>query len=439
MNKKILVGLSVFGVVAAFWACGDGAIEAKSDIDSSMLAAYPDSGPDSSSIPTKLVQSAVADCEADDACKAAMEKSEGSVEVPESSGDNGGEVGNGGQGGEGNDTPKSSASGPVSTNSGPVSNSSTTPTGSSGSGSNNPPPSSTATATNLSEPDGFCEAKPASVTKGEPVTLTFTGATVDASSYGVGRMNEYLADKNAYDALVNGSTCAWTIEGGTVTSGNISGTCGGDGKSITVTYAEANKTPYTASIKLGEKTIPCNPSVKVNGKAIKGCVCETTTPVVDIVGKDYPKEGAWSVACTDASNDPIVGYTWDNDMGTSPTATHTFTAAKQTLTPKVTVSTAESDTTITCPSPKVIDGNNPETNIQITSETITIKPGIYKVTSCSGGGQLCCFRTGDAQPFTWDGSECTAVAGDGWGSCGSGSCKAGDLETTVEIQCHGCW
>ena len=265
MNKKFLVGFSVLSVAAAaFWACGDGDVITKGGDDELALLNYgpPFAEGDEGNMKTLLNQ-AMADCAADEACAAKMEGAE--YVPPESSAE-------GGEGGEGGEAPKSSASGPVSTNSGPVSTSST-PTGSSASGGNNPPPSSAATATNLSVPDGTCDAKPRSITRGESVTYTFTGLTVDASKYGAAKMNEYLADKSAYDALVNGSTCAWTIEGGTVTSGNVSGTCGGDGKSITVTYTTPNE--YSASIKLGEKTIPCG-TVSVGGASITSCTCTTT-------------------------------------------------------------------------------------------------------------------------------------------------------------------
>ena len=423
MNKKILIGLSAFGIVASFWACGDGDVITKGGEDELALLNYgpPFAEGDEGNMKT-LVNQALADCSSDEACAAKME---GSTYVPpeESSNDNGGEGGEGGNGGEGNDGPKSSTSGKP----GPVvntSSASTTPVGSSGSGSDNPPPSSATTVSDLNDLDGDCAPSVTSITKGNTVTWTLTPATPQVAITEVAQIGDYKK-------RVNASTCEWTLEGAETTT--VSGLCG-DGVTATYNTASGGKA-LTAKVKFADKEKSCTSGVKVNGKPVKGCVCTAPTSI-DIA---VDPVATWSVACSDASNDPIKGYTWDNNMGTSQTATYTFTAAKQTLTPKVSINTDESDTTVTCTSPKVIDGNNPETNIQITSETITIKPGTYKVTSCSGGGQLCCFRTGDPQPFTWDGGECTAVGGDGWGSCGSGSCKAGDLETTVEIQCHGCW
>ncbi|MBR2899202.1 MAG: hypothetical protein IKC23_06225 [Fibrobacter sp.] len=416
MNKKFLVGFSVLSVAAAaFWACGDGDVITKGGDDELALLNYgpPFAEGDEGNMKTLLNQ-AMADCAADEACAAKMEGAE--YVPPESSAE-------GGEGGEGGDTP---ATGSSSSKAGPVINSSaasTTPVGSSASGSNNPPPSSATTVTDLNDLDGDCAPSVTSITKGNTVTWTLTPATPKVAITEVALIGDYKK-------RVNASTCEWTLEGAETTT--VSGLCG-DGVTATYNIASGGKA-LAAKVKFAGKEKSCG-GVKVNGKPVKGCVC--TAPVTIDIAVD--PVATWSVACSDASNDPIKGYTWDNNMGTSPTATHTFTAAKQTLTPKVSINTDESDTTVTCTSPKVIDGNNPETNIQITSETITIKPGTYKVTSCSGGGQLCCFRTGDPQPFTWDGGECTAVGGDGWGSCGSGSCKAGDLETTVEIQCHGCW
>ncbi len=75
----------------------------------------------------------------------------------------------------------------------------------------------------------------------------------------------------------------------------------------------------------------------------------------------------------------------------------------------------------------------------IGSSAVTIDPGTYTI-SCSGGGQLICWSTSGEKKFTLDGNECTAYAGEGWGSCGNGTCKASStLTTTVPISCKGGW
>ncbi|MBR2469708.1 MAG: hypothetical protein IKB43_06105 [Fibrobacter sp.] len=340
MNKKFLVGFSVLGVAAAaFWACGDGDVITKGGDDELALLNYgpPFAEGDEGNMKTLLNQ-AMADCAADEACAAKMEGAE--YVPPESSAE-------GGEGGEGGEAPKSSASGPVSTNSGPVSTSST-PTGSSASGGNNPPPSS-AVISDGTKPDGSCAPVPASIQKGGSVTWTFTKASLPAGS-----SVQQVMD---YNNMVNAATCEWTMTGST--EGTASAPC--KTNTATATYTKADR--YSATLKIGDKTIDCG-SVKVNGLPIKGCSCEATTPIVDIAGIEYPAKGAWSVACIDENNETITGYKWDNNLGTATTAEYTFTQ-KQPLSPKVTVSTAESDTVITCPSPKVIDGNNPEDKITL--------------------------------------------------------------------------
>ena len=432
MNKKILIGLSVVGATAGFWACGDGDVITKGGEDEMVLAAYT-LGTDEESTMKDLVKAAMDSCSADPACAARME---GATYVPPESSAEGGDTptpessdGNGGSG-----------QGPVSSNSRPVINTSasTTPTGSSGSGGDTPPASSAATVTDLSKADGTCSGTPTSITKGGSVTWTFKPAELDAQAYGAARMTEYLNDKKAYEALVNGSTCEWTLEGAATTS--VSGTCGGDGKTVTATYATTSKAThpngFPTSIKLGDKTISCG-AVKVNGKPITGCAC--TSPTAVEITED--PVATWSVSCP-ATNETITNYSWSTgDEGASATSTtHTFTAKKQTFAPKVTISTAESDTTVECKSPSVSDKGDPDYNIELTSTITKLEPGDYTITACSGGGQICCSTLdGTEKTITLNGAECKAFAGQGWGSCGGGSCKAGSLSTEYTIQCAGCW
>lgn len=408
MNKKFLVGFSVLSVAAtAFWACGDGDVITKGGDDELALLNYgpPFAEGDEGNMKTLLNQ-AMADCAADEACAAKMEGAE--YVPPESSAE-------GGEGGEGGEAPKSSASGPVSTNSGPVSTSST-PTGSSASGGNNPPPSSAATATNLSVPDGYCEAKPTSVTKGDAVTWTFTGLTVDASKYGAAKMNEYLADKSAYDALVNGSTCAWTIEGGTVTSGNISGTCGGDGKTITVTYATPNN--YSASIKLGEKTIPCG-TVSVGGASITSCTCTTTETKPDVA--EGPATVTWTISgCKTDANIPDEGCEWSGGAtGNCKTGTATVSKKNEELQPSVVVKNDEFSTMqVPCTAIKAWDSNNVTETITWPSENTTLTAGTYTITDCKGSTGTKTIQVGGGSSETcntWFGA--TGWSGGPWSTC----------------------
>ena len=75
---------------ATFWACGDGTVDARGGEDELALLNY---GPpfvegDSGNMWT-LRNNAIKDCEADDACKVAMEKASGTLDIPEESSNSG--------------------------------------------------------------------------------------------------------------------------------------------------------------------------------------------------------------------------------------------------------------------------------------------------------------------------------------------------------------
>ena len=92
MNKKFLVGFSVLSVAAAaFWACGDGDVITKGGDDELALLNYgpPFAEGDEGNMKTLLNQ-AMADCAADEACAAKME---GAEYVPPESSAEGGESG----------------------------------------------------------------------------------------------------------------------------------------------------------------------------------------------------------------------------------------------------------------------------------------------------------------------------------------------------------
>jgi hypothetical protein len=85
-KNSLIIFSSVVMVTATFWACGDGTVDARSGEDELALLNY---GPpfvegDSGNMWT-LRSAAIKDCEADDACKAAMEKADGTLDIPEES------------------------------------------------------------------------------------------------------------------------------------------------------------------------------------------------------------------------------------------------------------------------------------------------------------------------------------------------------------------
>lgn len=83
-KKPLIIFSSIFVTAATFWACGDGTVDARGGEDELALLNY---GPpfvegDSGNMWT-LRSAAIKDCEADDACKAAMEKADGTLDIPE--------------------------------------------------------------------------------------------------------------------------------------------------------------------------------------------------------------------------------------------------------------------------------------------------------------------------------------------------------------------
>jgi len=79
-------------------------------------------------------------------------------------------------------------------------------------------------------------------------------------------------------------------------------------------------------------------------------------------------------------------------------------------------------------------------SIAVGSSGVSITAGTHLVT-CSGGGQLICWRSGDEFTFTLEGNDCKAYAGEGWGSCGGGTCKstAQTIVSSKDMYCKGGW
>lgn len=414
MNKKFLVGFSVLSVAAAaFWACGDGDVITKGGDDELALLNYgpPFAEGDEGNMKTLLNQ-AMADCAADEACAAKMEGAE--YVPPESSAE-------GGEGGEGGDTP---ATGSSSSKAGPVINSSaasTTPVGSSASGGNNPPPSSTAAATDPNDLSGSCKASVQSIKEGGSVTWSFTVGTLAGAG-----VTELLD----YQNRVKAATCNWTVAGGTVTAGNVAGTCGGDGKTVTATYAEIGD--YKTSIKLGEKTIDCG-TVAVAGPDVTGCECAVDEANPDVKGGDVTV--TWTVSGCKAGSDTPNGdwkWAWTGATGSTASATATVSKKGDTKTASVKVTSAKNASmNVPCPTVKAVNSDVPDYIIEE-------KDAAGKVTVPNGAcvtikiaGNLRCghgWQNNSCEIIVnYNGSATTAV------SSSTGNCNSSNADNTVAV------
>ena len=198
--------------------------------------------------------------------------------------------------------------------------------------------------TDVSWADGSCAPSKTSIYKGETVNWVFTPATLVTTN-----VTELLEYRNS----VNNSTCDWTLNGATPESS--SGKCGSDGKTVTATYSTTGE--FSASVKLGEKTISCG-SVQVTGAPLTGCSCEASSTQPDVA------QGAvtvtWTVSGCHALAD-IASYAWTEATGTASTATMTFTEKGQTASPTVTVTNSDNTSVdLTCPTATAVNSKAPE-------------------------------------------------------------------------------
>ena len=396
MQKKLMYGLALAAIAGgAFVACGSGDVSGVTSEDKGNVFVY------DSSYYVGRVETATNACASDAECakkanNTVIEESSSSAEITEPGSSSAAVTSS-------SSTEKSSSSAVINFSSASTSSSSTVVS------------SSSVEIQDDGTVNGTCAPVPATINKGESTTWTFTQVTP------AGMAGITAGAKAAYE---------WTMPKST------EGTANGTGlKTTTATYATESGT-MTATLVVDGNTVTCS-ALQVNGAAITGCSCTADAAEVDIAGATAT--ASWKVTgCT--SDATITGFAWSAGVTGSDNTGSMTVSAKGDVTPTVTVSNAEgTKQEVTCGTVKVTDSTNPGQEIKITSETITLQPGEYKVTSCSGGAQLCCFRVGDPQSFTWAGETCTAFGGDGWGSCGSKSCTTGELVTEYEIQCHGCW
>lgn len=331
MNKKILAGISVLGVAAAFWACGDGDVIVRGGDDELALLNYgpPFAEGDEGNMKT-LVNQAVAECMADTTPGGCAAKMEGAVDVipPDSTGENG-------------DTPASSGSGSTNHNQGPVVNTSSasvTPTGSSGSGSNTTPASSASTATDANDINGDCVASSTKISKGGSITWSVNPAKLNTTN---------VSELMDYQSRVKNTTCTWSIAGAAQAA--VTGKCGDQ---VASTYAKPGD--YKTTVKIGDKEKTC-PVVTVEGAPISGCECTADNISPDVASG--AQTVTWTVdptTCTTTAK--IASYTWTGATGTSNKATAQVKEKGDVVKPTVRVKTDEfSYVDVTCEEAQAIN------------------------------------------------------------------------------------
>ncbi len=397
MNKKFLVGFSVLSVAAAaFWACGDGDVITKGGDDELALLNYgpPFAEGDEGNMKTLLNQ-AMADCAADEACAAKMEGAE--YVPPESSAE-------GGEGGEGGDTP---ATGSSSSKAGPVINSSTastTPVGSSASGGDNPPPSSATTVSDLNDLNGDCVASATKVSKSGTITWSVSPAKVSTQN-----VNELMD----YQNRVKAATCTWSIEGAAETT--VTGKCG---DKVTSTYAKPGD--YKTTVKIGDKEPKTCPAISVEGSPISGCNCTTTTPNPDVASG--AQTVTWTVdpaTCTTSAN--IASYTWTGATGTSNTATAQVSKKDEEVKPTVRVKTDEfSYVDVPCTAVKAINSEIPDYIIDEVDGTKEVPVGkcvTISGTALSSGASVRCTHSWQASACSYTFAAGTTTVTEENGNC----------------------
>ncbi len=193
-------------------------------------------------------------------------------------------------------------------------------------------------------PDGTCSPSKTSIYKGETVNWVFTPVSPSGSS---------VIEMMEYQNFVKNSTCDWTLNGATPASS--SGKCGSDGKTATATYSTTGK--FSASVKLGEKTINCG-SVQVTATPLTGCTCEASETTPDVGDGDVTV--TWTVSGCHPLAD-ISSYEWTGVTSTTSSAAMTFTEKGQTASPTVTVTDSENNSVnLTCPTVKAVDSKAPD-------------------------------------------------------------------------------
>ena len=410
MNKKLLTGLVSTAVVGAFWACGDGNINALSQEDESIMSTYV---PGSTYL-VEVRDNAMADCKNDQGCYLKyMGYFEGTDEAPASSSS------------ESTNLPGlSSSSGFFPSNSSAViiGKRSSSSVG----GGSEPEESSSSVA--LSSKDlGTCAPSASPIDKGGKVRWEF-------------KSNSANADYTPIDFAK--AKFVWNY-GGLTDDGSAAGT-----KSGYVTYTQSGQATASVTVTMADgvsSQVTCSP-LQVNGAAITKCACTPDVESPDVAGG--PVTVTWTVSgCVTDAN--IEGYEWTKATGAGEIATAVVETKGDEVVPTVTVSNDDNTKqSFTCTGVKAIDGSAPDYAIMHPNDTTeVIKPGKTSITMGGGtnlmGCQIHCKQaSGAAVTVTW-GSTQTKCASNCYHfdvNATNASCSGVQtFETTAEVVCGANW
>lgn len=267
MKKKLLISLSSFGLVAGFWACGDGSVEPLNEETDGYVRAM---------LETQSIDfaSQVADvkkqCSEDIACMNEMAKAnDGAIMIESSAAPE----------------PESSSDPPPQVSSSSRFNpfSSMGPIGQLSSSSSAPIPVQTSSSSEALPPGtlGTCAPATATVELNSPVTWNF----------------EWAEPKPAANVMLS-ATFTWAFEGGSPAVG--------EKRSASTSYATSGTKTASVTVNAGGATQTATCSVNVNGAPITGCSCLPTNIQPDVAAGE---SATWTASgCKTTAN--ITGYTW---------------------------------------------------------------------------------------------------------------------------------
>lgn len=310
LMKRVFLSVFFVCVVAILWACDMGAVEAKGLEDEMALLNYGEFNEDGMA---NLIPDAMAACNDDPECVAAMEKAAGNGELILSSSEAQEEVTSSAADSSAKGSSSSAQKGPVI----PSSSSIKADTSSVASSSSAVNPGSSMTVASSSSRgssilNGACNATPTSVERGGSVTWKYVS------------LNSSLVIES-YD---------WTFdEGSSITTS----------KDATPSVSYAAKGQYGASVTINkglatEKTVKCTNPVEVTGIKVSGCTCTTPSTSV-VVSSSKPKDVTWSVSgCTGA--EPFT-YAWAGGASGTGTSASMTLKSVGTYAPTVTVTNSD--------------------------------------------------------------------------------------------------